>query len=79
MASGSLRCIVILPVVFDAATPIAVRAHAVHDLGTWVNVLVGVVPFVGSTSDLASLSTASHVLEISVTCSLKALLASPAN
>ena len=77
MASRAPRCEIILPVVFDPATPLAVRAHAVTDLGTWVNVLVGVIPFVADTLELATLSITSHTLEVSVTCALKALFAAP--
>ena len=77
MASRAPRCEIILPVVFDPAVPYSVRAHVAHDLGTWVNILTGVIPFVGSTIELATLSISSHTLEVSVTCALEALFAAP--
>ena len=77
MAGRSPRCEIILPVVFHPAVPFAERARAVCDLGTWVNVLVGVIPFVADTLELATLSVASHTLEVGVTCALEALFAAP--
>ena len=70
---ASRRCEIVLPVVFDPATPFAVRAHAVADLGTWVNLLVSVIPFIADTLELATLSVCSHTLEVGVTCALEAL------
>ena len=77
MASRPPRCEVVLPVVFDAAVPITVRTHAVTDLGTWINVLVGAIQYIGDPLELAALSIASHNLEVSVTCAIEALLAAP--
>ena len=77
MAARAPRCEVILPVVFHPATPFTVRAHVVNDLGPWVNVLVGVIPFVANTLELATPSVTSHTLEVGVTCALEALFAAP--
>ena len=77
MAGRAAGCEIILPVVFDPATPVAVRVRAVYDLGTWVKILVGAIPFVASTTELATLSITSHTLEVGVTCALEALFAAP--
>ena len=71
------RAEIVLPVLFGGDVPWEVRERASRDLSNWVNILVGVVPYVEGISDLTELSSAAHVLEVSVTCALEALFASP--
>ena len=76
MARSAPRADIVLPVVFDEDVPFELRAAAAGDLGEWVNVLVGAIPFL-EFSALTALSTVDHLRQVSVTCALEALLASP--
>ena len=77
MARRSPRAEIVLPVVFDEGLPLELREAAAGDLGEWVNVLIGAIPFL-EFSALTELSTVDHLRQVSVTCALEALLASPA-
>ena len=77
MACRAPRAEIILPVVFAEDLPRELCEAAAGDLGEWVNVLVSVIPYLGDLSALTALSTVDHLREVSVTCALEALLASP--
>ena len=77
MTSRRQRTEIVLPILFGDSVPWEVRERASRDLSNWVNVLVGVIPFVEGVSDLAELSVAAHLLEVSVTCAVEALFNAP--
>ena len=77
MASRGQRTEIVLPGLFGDDVPWAVREGASRDLSNWVNILVGVIPYVEGISDLAELSVAAHLLEVSVTCAVEALFKAP--
>ena len=78
MTSRRQRTEIVLPILFGDSVPWEVRERASRDLSNWVNVLVGVIPpYVEGISDLAELSVAAHLLEVSVTCAVEALFKAP--
>ena len=77
MTSRGRRAEIVLPVVFGEDVPWGLREAAVSDLGTWVNILVGVIPYFEDVATLTQLSTADHLRQVSVTCALEALFEAP--
>ena len=77
MTSRRQRTEIVLPILFGDNVPWEVRERASRDLSNWVNVLVGVIPYVEGISDLSELSVAAHLLEVSVTCAVEALFKAP--
>ena len=77
MTGRGPRADIVIPVVFDESVPWEVRDRASFDLSCWVNILVGVIPYVESIADLAELGAAATLLQVSVTSAVDALLAAP--
>ena len=77
MAGRVQRAEIILPVVFGDDVPLGLCEAAVLDLDTWVNVLVGVIPYLEDVAALTQLSAVDHLRSVSVTCALEALFAAP--